>query len=598
MNMRRIRRQQLPPTALRRAGPNAIALAFCLVVLGVAVFWNAVGGVFLLDDFASIHQNASIRTLWPIWDTLMPPNRGETVAGRPIANLTLAVNYAMGGLDIRGYHVVNLFLHLCCALLLYGLVRRILLAVSTITFNDQSARYAAFAAASLWMVHPLQSEVVAYVVARTESLMALFYLLTLYGAVRSWTDAGEGSRSAWNLIAIGSCGVGMACKESMVTAPIAVALLDRALFFESFGVAFNKRRSLYLGLVLTWSILAALVSGTPRGNSAGFFVRKDAASDVSLGGYLRNQALVVPRYFRLLLWPVGLVFDYGQGKPLTFLQTLPGAGLLIGSLLTTVLAWWKSPRLGVAPMLCMLTLAPTTLVPVITEIGAERRMYLPSAAIIAGIVVGSARLRLTGRGAVAVWLVAVTALAVATVKRTQEYDSSYRMWTTVVERWPHGRAYLNLAVEADASGRKDEVLPLLRHAVADFPDAEYALGQRLYEAQAYAEAIDHLERFLRLRPGHYQEEAALATLVRAFTDLGIQRSQRGDVRGAVDAFEGAVSRSPKNADVLRNLSVALMESGNFERAEKIALQTLQERPGDDVAIEVLAKARGQATPHR
>ena len=89
-------------------------------------FWNSQGGVFLLDDFASIHQNATIQELWPPWLAFSPPGRGESVAGRPLANWTLALNYAAGGLNVRGYHIVNILLHLTCVLLAFGVARRLL----------------------------------------------------------------------------------------------------------------------------------------------------------------------------------------------------------------------------------------------------------------------------------------------------------------------------------------------------------------------------------------------------------------------------------------------------------------------------------------
>jgi len=79
-----------------------------LALLVSVTFWNSQGGVFLFDDFASIHQNATIRELWPPWLAFNPPGRGESVAGRPLANWTLALNYAAGGLEVRGYHVVNI----------------------------------------------------------------------------------------------------------------------------------------------------------------------------------------------------------------------------------------------------------------------------------------------------------------------------------------------------------------------------------------------------------------------------------------------------------------------------------------------------------
>src|SRR5690606_27564812 len=107
---------------------------------------------------------------------------------------------------------------------------------------------------------PLNSEVVDYVTQRTESTMALFYLLTLYAALRA-LESGHGR---WTALAVVSCGLGMACKESMVTAPVMVALYDRVFLFDSWRDAWRRRRALYIGTAATWIPLAMLVWSGPR----------------------------------------------------------------------------------------------------------------------------------------------------------------------------------------------------------------------------------------------------------------------------------------------------------------------------------------------
>jgi len=111
----------------------------------------------------------------------------------------------IGGLDVRGYHVTNIAIHLACALLIFGIVRR----------TRGAPDLVAWAAALVWMVHPLQSEPIDYIVARTESLMSLCLLLTLYCSVREWRIA-----------AIAACAAGMACKETTVVAPLLIVLYD------------------------------------------------------------------------------------------------------------------------------------------------------------------------------------------------------------------------------------------------------------------------------------------------------------------------------------------------------------------------------------
>ena len=150
------------------------------------------------DDVRSIPENPRIRKLWPLSDVVSSPP-GLTLGGRPVVSVTLALNYALGGLDVRGYHAINLGVHLLSTLLLYGIVRRTL---GGPQLRDRYAGWAdgiAFAAALLWTVHPLVSESVDYLVQRTELLMALFYLSTLYCFIRSLDSPRSGGVVAGGL---------------------------------------------------------------------------------------------------------------------------------------------------------------------------------------------------------------------------------------------------------------------------------------------------------------------------------------------------------------------------------------------------------------
>jgi len=218
-----------------------------IVIAGSLTYFNSVSNPFVLDDTGTIVDNEQIRQLGDL-PSLLLPARETPVAGRPVANISFAINYAIGGLDVASYHIVNIAVHLLCALLLFGLVRRALELPDRRATPGERSTNLAFAAALLWVVHPLGSEPVDYLTQRTESLMALFYLLTLYASVRALTSRRE---TGWEIAAVVSCALGMGCKESMVTVPVVILLFDRIFVFSSFGEALRKRRWLYVGLAAT-----------------------------------------------------------------------------------------------------------------------------------------------------------------------------------------------------------------------------------------------------------------------------------------------------------------------------------------------------------
>jgi hypothetical protein len=199
--------------------------------------------VFVFDDEPAFVENPYIRQLWPLRDAIRSP-AGTTVSGRSAISLTLAINYALAPADARdslrepaqgastseleqfrrnlwGYHALNVLIHLLTALAIYGVVRRTLL---TEPLTERFGRYAsdlACASALLWVVHPLTTAAVTYVIQRAESLMALCYVTTLYCSIRAWA----GGR-LWQVAAALCCAIGMASKESMATAPLTVLLWD------------------------------------------------------------------------------------------------------------------------------------------------------------------------------------------------------------------------------------------------------------------------------------------------------------------------------------------------------------------------------------
>ena len=95
-----------------------------IVAAVIAAYGNSLAGPFIYDDVKAIVENPTIRRLWPLGPVLSPPGEGQTVSGRPLLNLTLALNYALSGLDVWSYHAANLAIHLAAALLLFGVLRR------------------------------------------------------------------------------------------------------------------------------------------------------------------------------------------------------------------------------------------------------------------------------------------------------------------------------------------------------------------------------------------------------------------------------------------------------------------------------------------
>lgn len=527
---------------------RAIAI---VVVAGVLTFWNGLSSPLLYDDAASVLQNSSIRDVADVPAVLSPP--AETpVAGRPLANLSFALNYAAGGIDPLGYRVTNLALHLMCAIVLLLLIEQ-----------ATASTPVALAVALLWTVHPINSEVVDYVTQRTESLMALAMLLTIW-----WSRPSKGRPLGRPVLAVLACAAGMACKETMVVAPVLVVLIDRVMLFCSMRETLAARGRLYVALVATWVLLGYLVLSHGQTTNAGF-----ARLHVTSLTYFLNQPAMIARYLTLMFWPGPLVLYYGWTPQVTaaqvWLPTLVVSVLGVASLVALL----KRPRIGLLCVMFFVWLAPTSsCVPIATEVAAERRMYLPSMAIITLLLLAGAwiirrgaerRLITTSAAQHAATIVVVAcgvALATRTVYRNAEYRSPLAMSKSILDRWPSGNAHQLYGVALSADGQHDAALEQYRLALQrGYPVARYFLGADLIDLGRTDEGVRELQQFIREEPNLETADASRSMLA----DVFVARRQFDDAAVQYRAF---LQRHPRDGNAWTGLAVALISANHLREA--------------------------------
>jgi tetratricopeptide (TPR) repeat protein len=580
----------------------AIVLACGLIAAAaLAAYHNSFSTPFVFDDGPAVVDNRTIRNLWAIGDVLAASTpTGTGVRSRPMVNLSLAINYAVGGLNVRGYHVFNLAIHVLAGLTLFGLVRRTLagpvgaqaccaagvgrsLAIDDrpqAGFLQSDATLLAFTIALLWTLHPLQTESVVSAVQRTESLMALFYLLTLYLFIRGAESA---KPRPWFIAAVTACLAGMASKEVMVSAPLMVLLYDRTFVTGSFREAWRRHRRLYLGLACTWGLLGVLMvtSGGQRGGTVGFDL------GVSSWDYALTQCRAIILYLKLSLWPHPLVADYGTALVKRPTDVLPQALSLVLLVTGTVLALRRRPALGLAGAWFFAVLAPSSsILPLTSQTMAEHRMYLSLAAVVAVAVFGG--YLLAGRRSTVAFLVLAAGLGGLTVSRNEVYRSDQSFWSDVVARRPDNpRAHYNLGILLDRASRPTEATEQYEAALRlkpDYADAHNNFGSLLYKTGRLAEAIAHYQHALDINPAFAE----------AYYNLGLALFNSHRVPEAVDQFEQALQLKPDYTSARTNLGIAFIKTGQVEAAITQFEQVLGVTPEDAEAHFNLANALAQA----
>ncbi len=559
--------------------------AALLLLLGLA-YHASFKGPFVFDDLPAIVHNESIRSLWPLSGVLAPElgDGGVTVSGRPLVNLSLALNYALGGDAVTGYHVVNFLIHASAALVLFGVVRRSLLQPALAPRFGALALPLALSAAALWALHPLQTAAVTYVVQRAEAMMGLCYLLTLYAFIRATEKPESGNlkpeegRWPWLTFSVVACLAGMACKEVMVTAPLMIFWYDRTFVAGTFRRAWQLRWKFYLQLAATWVLLAWLVAGTGgRGQTAGF------GAEVSPWAYALTQCEAIIHYLRLTLWPHPLVFDYGTATIAGLGEVWWQAVVIVGLVVATGYAVARRPAVGFVGVWFFGLLAPSSsFVPVATQTMAEHRMYL---ALIAPVMLGVIGLhRLLGPR---VWI-ATAGLAVigagVTHARNTDYATAQSLWAdTLAKRPANVRAHHNLGLAELAAGRLPAAGQHLRRAVEldpAAPEPHYNLGVVLARSGRPQEAMAAYREVLRLEPAHGASRRNLG-------DLLMETGRPGE---ALSEFEGAIRVQPGVGEFHFGAGNACAALGRFEAAAAHYREAVRLQPGHAEAHHNLGNA--------
>ena len=549
-----------------------------LLIAGSIVYANSLSGDFVYDDIHSIETNPDIRNLWPPHWMLPTDDVHSTVNSRPVASFSLALNYAIGGLEVKGYRLFNLVIHLLCGLALYGVVRRTL----SVNYTTTAAIGLAFSCALLWLVHPLQSQCVNYIIQRRESLASLFYVLAFYGAIRGIES---GSRVCY-AASLASCALGMASKEIVVTAPFAIALYDRVYRSDSWRQVWRDRGYYYVGFAAPLLLLVLLIWGDPHGDSVGF-------ERVGVWQYALNQCVAITHYLQLMVWPDPLLIDYGKPKALTLADVALQAAFIITLLLCCGWGLFRHSRLAYPVFFFFALLAPSSsVVPIAEEWAAERRVYLALAGPLLLVLVAgySGLVALLGAGKRTVLSAAVLvsaaalALGAITLNRNRDFHSALAIWQQDLAVRPDNvRALRGLAYAHDAAGDGEAAINFYRQALQSEPNEPgvyFNLGLIYMRRDEWNAAIECYRRAVQLVPH----------MAKGHNNLALALAETGRSEEALVHYRLALAADPDYAMAHKNLGLMLRVRGEKEAATTHLVTAARLQPSEKEAHLIAGQA--------
>ena len=355
--------------------------AFGLIAVMVLIAYsNTFTASFHFDDIPSITDNATIKQA-------SAGNIFKIISGaRPVVYLSIMLNYQLSGLNVVGWHVFNIGIHIANGFLVYLFILRTLTVASLKARYAGQAKWMALFGALLFAIHPIQTESVTYIITRSELLATFFYL----GAILLFSSGAQTGKGRYYWAAFFSAVLAMGSKEWAVTLPAVILLYDYLILSEGNFRTVLSRWWVYILLVLSWWPVLRTMNLFAQNSSIGFNMR--APSSAASGAaprkaltpwtYLLTSLNVIWTYIRLLFLPINQNIDYDYPVARTLFE-FPTLLSFIGHIIVVGAAFWLYKKKGwiVIPFgvaWFYITLSPVQSFVPVMDVIFEHRLYLPS----------------------------------------------------------------------------------------------------------------------------------------------------------------------------------------------------------------------------
>lgn len=550
--------------------PLPVCLFFALVVF--LLYANTFQHPYIFDDWAHIEANRHIRLASFSWAGLSQAAFASPL-DRPVAYVSLALNYYFHGYELLGYHLVNIFIHLCSACFLF-LFLRTTLSLPQVRKKDPDGDRLSFAAALLWLVHPVQVQSVTYLIQRMNSLAGMFYILAMLLYARGRLAAGVGHRvllfagcACAGVLALGS-------KEIAATLPFFI-LLYEWFFFQDLRLAWLKKKILPVlgvGMLLGCAVVLFLGLHPFAAIADSYGIR-----DFTPLQRVLTEFRVVLFYISLILLPSPGRLNIDHDFPLSFslfnpVATILALTMLLGLFLLAVLLARREKLIsfGIIWFLGNLVIESSLIG---LEIVFEHRTYLPGMLAIFVLVLLGGRLLPRRWPQVAVTLLVVVLFATWTYERNLVWQDEVTLRRDAVAKSPtKARALAILANSLERSGHYGEAELYYRKTLAHSPRfvafVHHNLGNVLLKLERVNEAVEQFRTALSMEPDEKQMRMNLAYA------LALQ----GNTTAAAAEFQELIRRYPQDPRPYNNLGRLLMGEGKIAEAIPLFRKALQLKP--------------------
>ena len=557
------------------------------VLLGLAVFGvyaKSLQVPFLFDDLPNIRDNRHLHITDLHPETLAKAGRLGPSANRPIPKISFALNYYFHGDQVVGFHLVNMVIHLLCGLAFFFLIR-LTPGMNTPGGYPRMGFWLPFFAAMVWVVHPLHTQSVTYIVQRMNSMAALFCLLSMvcYAKGRLVTR-GWGKTGLYSGCVLAGL-LALATKENSAALPLMIFVYEW-YFFQDLNPQWLVRKKWHIiGLVLILCCVALIFLGIdPIERLAAAYTRRD----FTMGQRVLTQFRVV--FFYVSLWllphPGRLNLDHhttvstGLMAPPTTMLSIIGVVLLV---LLIILTARRHRLLSFAILWYLMTIAIESSV-IGLELIFEHRTYLPTLFLCLVVTRSILSLKHT------VWLKTAglcclaLVLSVWTYQRNLIWQDELTLWQDSATKSPQkARPHNNLGNALGRQGAHEKAVVQFRKALRlkpNYDKAHYNLANTLERLDQPKEAERHYRQALSITPNY----------LKAHINLGSMLRRQGKFDEAIHHFRQALASNPRYSPAHNNLGNALAQQGKLEEAVTHFKRALKLHPNYAKAHNNLANA--------
>jgi Flp pilus assembly protein TadD len=584
---------------------DAVILSFGILLVFL-IYANSLDGPFLFDDENNIKDNAHIRLTSLSPADILKAGLESPHPRRFVAYASFALNYYFHQYDTTGYRVVNLVIHVATGIILYFLVWTTL-STPTLRSKYSRAREIALVTALIWLLHPVATQSVSYIVQRMNSMSAMFYALSLLLYARA--RLASGNKTRWLLLA--SCALSgmlsLGSKEIAATLPIFIVLYEW-YFFQDLDWSWVKQ---HYRRVLALTGLTLLV---------GLFILGSNPLQFILGVYekrhftplerLLTESRVVISYISLLVFPhpsrLCLENDFRISHSLFDpITTLFSIGGIVGMVWVAVRTARHARLLSFTIFWFIGNLVIESSI-IGLEIFFEHRTYLPSMFPVLLAVTLIYRHLKHDRVRLGILCMVMILFSIWTHDRNRVWGNPVAMYKDVIQKYPRiPRAYNNLGTYLSRQNQVEKAIPYLYEAVRlrpDYADAHQNLGKALVHLGKLDEGIPHFRKAFRLKPngsimlsnlggallrqGKNKEATVVLQealqldpgIAQTHYNLGVALSNLGRDEEAIRSYRQAIQLQPDYVDAYDNLGVALFQKNRFDEAFQAFTKGVQIAP--------------------